>query len=212
MVMMKMIFKKKTKVFFSYGKISWVMIGFLRGKVHLFGLDYVLLDVNNVGYRINFYHPESLKIGDEVLIYTYENIREDEQSLFGFLSYDEYELFIKLISVKGLGPKTASSMLAKAKVDKIVEAIENSDVAFIKSMPGIGAKTASQIILDLKGKLVSGSEETVKNEKLDDAILALKTLGYKQAELKNVIRELSKEDLSTDMYVKRALTMLAKVK
>ncbi len=188
------------------------MIGFLRGKVHLFGLDYVLLDVNNVGYRINFYHPESLKIGDEVLIYTYENIREDEQSLFGFLSYDEYELFIKLISVKGLGPKTASGMLAKAKVDKIVEAIENSDVAFIKSMPGIGGKTASQIILDLKGKLVSGSEETIKNEKLDDAVLALKTLGYKPAELKNVIRELSKEDLSTDMYVKRALTMLAKIK
>ena len=75
------------------------MIGFLRGKVHLFGNDYVLLDVNNVGYRINFYHPEKLKIGEEVLIYTYENIREDEQSLFGFLSYAEYELFVKLISV-----------------------------------------------------------------------------------------------------------------
>lgn len=188
------------------------MIGFLRGKVHLFGLDYVLLDVNNVGYRINFYHPENLKIGDEVLIYTYENIREDEQSLYGFLSYEEYELFIKLISVKGLGPKTASIMLSKAKSDKIIEAIENSDVSFIKSMPGIGGKTASQIILDLKGKLVSINEENVKNEKLNDAIEALKTLGYKQAELKGVIRELSKEDLSTDVYIKRALSMLAKVK
>lgn len=103
-------------------------------------------------------------------------------------------------------------MLAKAKVDKIIEAIENSDVAFIKSMPGIGGKTASQIILDLKGKLVSGSDEPVKNEKLEDAMLALKALGYKPAELKNIIRELSKEDLSTDQYVKRALTMLAKIK
>ena len=93
------------------------MIGFLRGKVHLFGNDYVLLDVNDVGYRINFYHPEKLKIGEEVLIYTYENIREDEQSLFGFLSYAEYELFVKLISVKGLGPKIASGILAKSKVD-----------------------------------------------------------------------------------------------
>ena len=185
------------------------MIGFLRGKVHLFGNDYVLLDVNNVGYRINFYHPEKLKIGEEVLIYTYENIREDEQSLFGFLSYAEYELFVKLISVKGLGPKIASGILAKSKVDDIIRAIENSDVNYMKSMPGVGAKTASQIILDLKGKLVA-SEEIKVNEKLNDAVETLKSLEFKSLELKNIIKELSKEDLSTEQYVKRALAMLAK--
>ena len=185
------------------------MIGFLRGKVHLFGNDYVLLDVNNVGYRINFYHPEKLKIGEEVLIYTYENIREDEQSLFGFLSYAEYELFVKLISVKGLGPKIASGILAKSKADDIIRAIENSDVNYMKSMPGVGAKTAGQIILDLKGKLVA-SEEIKVNEKLNDAVETLKSLGFKSLELKNIIKELSKEDLSTEQYVKRALSMLAK--
>lgn len=186
------------------------MIGFLRGIVHYFGLDYVLLDVNDVGYRINFFHPEYLKIGEEIIIYTYENIREDEHSLFGFLSLEEYDLFVKLISVKGLGPKIASNILARAKVNDIIDAIENSDVAFMKAMPGIGAKTASQIILDLKGKLVSANEEKIDDDKLKDVSEALKSLGYKQAEIKPVIRALSKEDMSTDEYIKKALSMLMK--
>ena len=87
--------------------------------------------------------------------------------------------------------------------------IENSDVNYMKSMPGVGAKTASQIILDLKGKLVA-REEIKVNEKLNDAVETLKSLGFKSLELKNIIKELSKEDLSTEQYVKRALAMLAK--
>ena len=107
------------------------MIGFVRGIVHAFSLDYVLIDVNGVGYRINFYHPEFLSLGKEVTIYTYQNVREDEISLYGFTSLEEYDLFIKLISVKGLGPKNASNILAKASVDKIVLAIENG-VSYIE--------------------------------------------------------------------------------
>lgn len=186
------------------------MIGFLRGKVHYFNSDTVLLDVNNVGYRISFFHPEYLKLDEEVLIYTYEYIREDEETLYGFMSLEEYELFIKLISVKGLGPKTASSILSKYKVDTVIEAIETSNLAFFKSISGLGTKTASQIILDLKGKLVAG-EVKVNNEKLNDAIEALKALGYKQAEIKPIISELAKEDLDTNEYVKRALSKLSKV-
>ena len=77
------------------------MIGFVRGIVHAFGLDYVLIDVNGIGYRIGFYHPEVLRVGKEMTIYTYQNVREDEISLYGFLSLQEYDLFTKLISVKG---------------------------------------------------------------------------------------------------------------
>lgn len=187
------------------------MIGFLRGKVHHYTSDYVLLDVNNVGYRISFYHPEFLKLDEEVLIYTYEYIREDEETLYGFMSLEEYELFIKLISVKGLGPKTASAILSKYKAKRVIEAIENSDLAFFKSISGLGTKTASQIILDLKGKLVANNESKVDNEKLNDAIEALKALGYKQSEIKPIINELSKEDLSTNEYIKRALTKLSKI-
>ena len=143
------------------------MIGFVRGTVYSFCLDYVLVDTGNLGYRINFYHPEYLAKGKEVTIFTYQNVREDEISLYGFLSLEEYDLFTKLISVKGLGPNIASNILARASVDSIAKAIEDNDVSFIKRMPGIGAKTASQIILDLKGKLVDSSIEDSKvNEDL----------------------------------------------
>ena len=184
------------------------MIGFLRGTVHHFGLDYVLLDVNGVGYRINFFHPESLSLNKEMTIYTYQNVREDEISLFGFLSLEEYDLFIKLISVKGLGPKIASSILAKASVEAVIAAIETGDVDFMRRMPGIGNKTASQIILDLKGKLVEPEQK--ESDELKDVAEALKQLGYKPAEIKPVIKKLEKEKGSTDELVRKALAMLIK--
>lgn len=185
------------------------MIGFVRGIVHAFGLDYVLIDVNGIGYRINFNHPESLSVGKEMTIYTYQNVREDEISLFGFLSLQEYDLFIKLISVKGLGPKTASLILARASVEAIVSAIENDDLAFMQTMPGIGKKTASQIILDLKGKLVD-SEEYIGDGKLSDVSAVLKSFGYRFAEIKPILKRIEKENGSTDELVKKALQMLAK--
>lgn len=184
------------------------MIGFLRGTVHHFGLDYVLLDVNDVGYRINFYHPESLKLNQEITIYTYQNVREDEISLYGFLSLAEYDLFIKLISVKGLGPKIASNILSNSSVEAVVTAIETGDVDFMRRMPGIGSKTASQIILDLKGKLVEA--EVKVREDLKDVSEALKQLGYKPAEIKPVIKRLEKEEGSTDELIRKALAMLIK--
>lgn len=184
------------------------MIGFVRGTVHAFGMDYVLIDVNNVGYRINFYHPESLTVGKEMTIYTYQNVREDEISLFGFLSLQEYDLFVKLISVKGLGPKIASNILSRASVEAIITAIETGDIDFIRTMPGIGAKTASQIILDLKGKLVEA--DTISDEKLSDVSDALKQFGYRPAEIKQVLKKIERENGSTDELIKKALSMLVK--
>lgn len=184
------------------------MIGFVRGIIHAFSKDYVLIDVNGVGYRINFYHPEKLTIGEEITIYTYQNVREDEISLFGFLSLDEYDLFIKLISVKGLGPRIASNMLSVSTPEKLIEAIENNNLDFIKKMPGIGNKTASQIILDLKGKLVEG--DSSNNEGNQEVIGALKSLGYKQSEISSVMKNLKGEDLPVDQMIKKALGMLSK--
>jgi len=184
------------------------MIGFVRGTVHAYGLDYVLIDVNGIGYRINFYHPESLSLNKEMTIYTYQNVREDEISLFGFLSLQEYDLFVKLISVKGLGPKIASGILSSASVDSIISAIETGDIDFMRRMPGIGNKTASQIILDLKGKLVE--VDSIPNEKLVDVSDALKQFGYKSAEIKVVLKKLEKENGSTEELIKKALSLLAK--
>lgn len=186
------------------------MIGFVRGIVHAFGLDYVLIDVNGVGYRINFSHPEVLSVGKEMTIYTYQNVREDEISLFGFLSLQEYDLFIKLISVKGLGPRIASSILSRSSVESIISAIENGDVDFMKAMPGIGAKTASQIILDLKGKLVEVDQPLQENPGMNDVSDALKALGYKPSEIKPVIKRLANEEGSTDELIRKALAMLIK--
>lgn len=183
------------------------MIGFLRGKVHAFSKDYVLLDVNGIGYRINFQHPEILKLDEEVTIYTYQNVSENDMSLFGFRSLKEYDFFVKLISVKGLGPKMASNMLATADFETIIGAIEKEDLTFIKSMPGIGLKTASQIILDLRGKL---AEEEIEDDRLKDVVDALKQLGYKATEIKPVLKELTKENLSEEECIRKALNLLKK--
>ena len=185
------------------------MISFIEGTVDSIGADYVILDNHGMGYKMQYAHTSDLKLNEKVKLYTYMHISENDIGLFAFNSVNEQDLFLKLISVKGLGPKIASGILAKSKVDDIIRAIENSDVNYMKSMPGVGAKTASQIILDLKGKLVA-SEEIKVNEKLNDAVETLKSLGFKSLELKNIIKELSKEDLSTEQYVKRALAMLAK--
>ena len=184
------------------------MIGFVRGLVHAFGLDYVLIDVNGVGYRINFYHPDRLSLGQEITIYTYQNVREDEISLYGFLTLEEYDLFIKLISVKGLGPRIASNILAYSSVDAIISAIEAGDVDFMKAMPGVGNKTASQIILDLKGKLVETIE--IEDDRFVDVAAALKQLGYRPNEIKDVMKKLKGEEGSTDELVKKALALLIK--
>lgn len=185
------------------------MIGFVRGIVHAFSIDYCLIDVNGVGYRINFYHPETLSIGKEMTIYTYQNVREDEISLYGFLSLEEYDLFVKLISVKGLGPKIASSILAKYSVDTIIEAIEEKNLAFMKSIPGVGNKTASQIILDLKGKLVS-HDDIIVDDRLSEVSDALKSLGYKIGEIKPILKKIENEKGSTDELIRKALSMFIK--
>lgn len=185
------------------------MIGFVRGLVHAYGLDYVLIDVNGIGYRISFNHPEVLEIGQEITIYTYQNVREDEISLFGFLSLQEYDLFVKLISVKGLGPRIASNILGRSSTESVIKAIEDGDVDFMKRMPGVGNKTASQIILDLKGKLVESNNEII-DSKLSEVQDALKQFGYKASEIKPIIRALKDEKGSTDELVKKALKMFAK--
>ena len=186
------------------------MIAFIKGKVHSFTLDWVILDSGNIGYKIYFAHPERLKLNEEVLLYTYQYIREDEHSLFGFLNQIDFDLFTKLISVKGVGCKTANSIFASSNTERLIQAIEVSDVDYLKKLPGIGAKTASQIILDLKGKLVSEHKEDSRLSKsLLDTFDALRSLGYKQSELNPLIKQLENNlDQSTDTLLKLSLQIL----
>jgi len=186
------------------------MIAFIIGKVYAYGMDYVILDNNGIGYRVNFMHPEVLTLNKEIMIYTYQHVREDEISLFGFISMDEYELFISLIAVKGLGPRTALNILASINSNELVKIIENNDVDALKRLPGIGAKTASQIILDLKGKLVRNDNDGDKlPDSLNDALSALKSLGYKTSEIQSLSKELIKQPNKTsEEYVKLGLQIL----
>ncbi len=192
------------------------MISYIKGTVESISIDSIVVECNGIGYEVYFANTHSVSISQIVQIYTYEHIREDEHSLYGFLSKAEKELFLKLLSVKGVGPKTVLAMLRNCQYDQIINAIELQDVAFIKSMPGIGAKTASQIILDLKGKLVdasSSSNISSPSKNITDAVDALKSLGYKQAECAQVSKYLSTiPDKSVDEYVKLALQYLLSLK
>lgn len=192
------------------------MIAFIKGIIFSYTLNTVIVENNGVGYEIFFAHPDSIRLNQEVMIYTYHHIREDENSLFGFLSIEEKELFEKLIGVKGIGPKTAMGILGASSLDQLINSIEQGEVNALKKIPGIGAKAASQIILDLKGKLVHVETVDKKeslNRELEDAVEALKALGYKPSELAGVIKALkSEERKTTDEYVRLGLQYLLKQK
>ena len=190
------------------------MIVFIKGIVNSIGIDFVIVENNGMGYKVYYNHSESLALGQQVVLFTYEQIREDAHALFGFVKHQELELFEKLISVKGLGPKTALNILTATSYNQVVSAIEKGEVQFLKQMPGIGAKTAQQIVLDLKGKLVNDNEIEAKgNKNFQDATDALKALGYKNSEIQAISQELSQHGLDTvDEYVKIGLQLMLKRK
>lgn len=191
------------------------MIAFIKGIVHSYSKDSLIIENNGIGYRIYISRPQNVSLNKEVTLYTYQHVREDAITLFGFPTVEEHDLFLQLISVKGVGPKTALGMLAVCPAKEMVSAIETNDVKTLKALPGIGAKTASQIVLDLKGKLVEESivNEGYENEALQEAIEALKALGYRSAEINDIRKEMESETNKTvDQYIRLALTLLAKRK
>ena len=190
------------------------MIAFIKGKVISYTSDSVIIENNGIGYRIYMPNPTNLILKEDTMVYTYQHFREDAQILFGFEKVEDHDLFVRLISVKGIGPKIAINALGAMSSSSIISAIETGDATALKQLPGIGAKAASQIVLDLKGKLVeSEKEEKVNNVNLQDAIDALKALGYKNNEIHPIMKEL-KEDasLNVDEYVRKALRLLLKKK
>lgn len=182
------------------------MYAYIKGKVTDIESNYIVLDNNNVGYLIYTSNPYSFEIDKEYNIYLYQYVKEDEISLYGFKTLDEKKLFLKLISVKGLGCKMALPMLATGSINGIVDAIERENILYLKKFPKIGDKVARQIILDLKGKLASDSSENkLVNEEL---VEALKALGYKLQDIKKVLPKITKEELEDQ--IKEALKLLLK--
>lgn len=162
------------------------MYNYIIGKVTIIRGDYIVLENNGIGYQIKVANPFKLKLNDEYKIYTHLYIREDSHELFGFLTQKEKDLFLKLISVKGIGPKTALAILGSTEIDKIIEAIETKNSKYLQRFPGIGPKAAQQIVLDLFGKVDFTYDEAKEDEKATLVKDALKSLGYSAIEIKKV--------------------------
>lgn len=185
------------------------MIAFLKGTVFSLGVDYVVVDVGGVGYRVGFNRPEALQLKSSVFLHTIMIVKEDSQTLYGFLTSEEKQVFEQLINVKGIGPKTALAALSVANLDHLTQAILSEDIAFLKTLPGIGAKSAAQIILDLKGKLVKGDTVNKNSPRVTVTVAALKQLGYKNSELSGLPAYLATlPELEEKEYIKRSLQWL----
>lgn len=186
------------------------MFQFIKGKVVDILPDSIILENNGLGYQINFKQQSSIQLNQEVLIYTYLAVRQEDLSLYGFLSKMDLTLFLQLLKVKGVGPKSALNIFAHSSSHQLINAIENSDTAYLKTLPGIGQKGASQLILDLKGKLVETStNETADLNDIQEVVAALKSMGYSNKEISAIEKKLvHNKDLTIQEQIKEALKII----
>ena len=185
------------------------MYGYIVGIVTKISPKYIICENNGIGYLIIVPNPFSYKLNEEYKIYTHQYVREDVLELYGFMTDEEKELFLKLISVSGIGPKSALSILATGTVGEICRAIESRNDAYLRKFPGIGSKASQQIILDLAGKLSISNDGFVTNSKLDDVSDALIALGYSKKEISKVLGKLD-GNLEEGELIKEALKKLVK--
>lgn len=187
------------------------MYGFIKGKVVEHNSDNIIIENNSIGYEVFVANPYYYKLNEEYIVYIYLHVREDAFMLFGFENKDLKKLFLKLISVKGIGPKTAIGILANGNLEEIVNAIESCDHKLLTKFPGIGLKASQQIILDLKGKLNFEKEESnnIDLQKKTDLVDTLKALGYKEKDIEKVIKKLD-FNKELNILVKEALKGLLK--
>lgn len=198
------------------------MIAFLSGSLTYKGLDYLLIDVCGVGYKVAM-SARSLEfigsVGDDILVHTRLIIRENEISLYGFSDTSERDVFLKLIEVSGVGPKVALSALSSLSVDTLISAIALEDIATISSVPGIGKKTAQRIALDLKDKFSpldglrgavsesSGRDSCGELSALGDAQSALLAMDFSAIEISEALLGVTK-DMSAEKLIAYALRRL----
>lgn len=187
------------------------MYDYIKGTITELKYNAIVLDNNGVGYLIYVPNPYAFEVGKDYKVFIYQQVKEDENNLFGFKTIEEKELFLKLISVKGLGCKMAMPILAVGSIPGIMDAIERENILYLKKFPKIGEKLARQIVLDLKGKLEfigTGITDDVVNtqEELKEALLAL---GYKEKEIKKVIGQVN-SDVTIEEQLKEALKLLLK--
>ncbi|MFY1066891.1 Holliday junction branch migration protein RuvA [Enterococcus sp. AD013-P3] len=202
------------------------MFEYIIGRLVEITPAYIVLENNGIGYQIAMGNPYRLssKLEEEVKIYVQQVIRDDAHLLYGFRRPEEKLLFLRLISVSGIGPKSGLAIMANEDHTGMVHAIESGNVNYLVKFPGVGKKTAQQMILDLQGKLgeFAGEEMMVAGVMLPrgtepadtpmaEALAALEALGYSAKEVKRVEKELqSQPKATTDEYLREALKLMMK--
>ena len=204
------------------------MLAYIKGEIASKNIGYIVIDVGGLGYKI-FMSDKSIenvgKIGETVKVHTYYRVMEDDISIFGFKTKEELRMFELLISVSGVGAKSAIVMLSSIEPSDFAIAIVSDDVNTLKKLPGVGAKTAQRIILELKDKIKK--EQTIseltksanakdfenniknKNANLEEMKTALQVLGYSRKDIDIVSSKIKNADLSLEDLIKEALKLLA---
>lgn len=209
------------------------MLAYIKGTLEIKMSDYVVIDVGGLGYKINMSGASIDKIGnigDTVKVHTYYRVREDDISIFGFNKIEELRMFELLISVSGVGAKTALTMLAVCEPSDFALAVISEDIKVLTSIPGIGPKSAKRIILELKDKIKKQEqiEELTKavgkievsskmqnaieeDNKISEAVAALQVLGYTKKEIEMAFNKIpDKKELTTEDLIKKGLVLLSR--
>ena len=209
------------------------MLAYIKGTLEIKMSDYVVIDVGGLGYKINMSGASIDKngnIGDTVKVHTYYRVREDDISIFGFNKIEELRMFELLISVSGVGAKTALTMLAVCEPSDFALAVISEDIKVLTSIPGIGPKSAKRIVLELKDKIkkqeqideltkavgkieISSKMQTAIEEdnKISEAVAALQVLGYSKKEIEMAFNKIpDKKELTTEDLIKKGLVLLSR--
>lgn len=200
------------------------MYAYIKGSLEVKTRGYIVVETNGVGYKIFMSETAIDKLGDigeVVKIHTYMKVREDDISLYGFNTNEELRMFELLISVSGIGAKSAITILSNISPSCFIYCIVADDVDKLKKLPGIGAKTAQRMILELKDKIKAEStigEESVteikkeikNNDNILEATSALQVLGYSRKEIESAFEKIESNELSVEELIKKALVQLSK--
>lgn len=197
------------------------MYEYINGLItNIYPAYIVVCDRSGVGYKLYTANPYRFEQNVESHVYVEQIVRENEIALYGFMDENEKILFNKLLNVSGIGPKSALAILASGDAQGLVNAVANDDVSYLTQFPGVGKKTAQQIILDLKGKLddlavsagldLTTAQPVANNQALADALAALTSLGYSAKEIAKIEKTLAQTVDTTDGYIRSALKLLVK--
>ena len=196
------------------------MISYIKGNLETKNVDSVVIDVGGIGYKI-FMSANSIdrlgETGNNVKVHTYMRVREDDISLYGFCTNEELKMFEQLLSVSGVGAKSALTILSNISPSSFALAIISGDVATLKNLPGIGAKSAQRMILELKDKMKTQDaiqtefipvKNVAINDRAKDAVEALQVLGYARRDIDLAISKIDTKELSVEEIIKQGLKYL----